>query len=142
MPNTTARLITVDGIQYYYDMGRDKLLSIPRIYLRAGIHRRTVTNEYLQLEGGQPAMSVGDGLFRDATITAINANCESPRSWSVKIFSKGNASPLLTFSLASQSYEEDTSISVDVPRGSILLFKVEGLNIPFPRVLIELAWRA
>jgi hypothetical protein len=141
MPNTTVRILTVDGIQYYYDQTRLKTLSIPRVYLRAGTHRRTVTNEYLQLEGGQPAMTVGDDLLRDATITGITANCETSHTWAVKVFKKGVATPLITFNLASQNHKEDSSLNVDVDKGSVLLFKVEGISIPFPRLFLEVAWR-
>lgn len=141
MPNTTPRIITLNGIQYMYDVTRNKVLSIPKVYLRAGTHRRTVTDEYLRLEDGQPAMSVGDGVIRPATIMAITANCESAHTWTVKIFSKGTPLPLVTFAITAASYKKDEGISVDVPVGSVLLFKVEGNNIPFPRVLLELAWR-
>lgn len=141
MPNTTPRIITVNGIQYMYDASRGKTLSIPKVYLRAGTHRRTVTNEFLRLEGGQPSMTVGDGLTRPATILSINANCETSHSWSVKILKKGVATPLANLSLVTQTYNKDESLNVDVDEGSVLLFKAEGINIPFPRVLLELAWR-
>jgi len=141
VPNTTPRIITLNGVQYMYDVTRGKLLSITKVYLRAGTHRRTVTNEYLHLEDGQPAMSVGDGLIRNATIMGLTANCETSHNWTVKIFSKGNALPLVTLAITGASYKKDDGINVDAPAGSILLFKVEGNNIPFPRVLLELAWR-
>lgn len=141
MPNTSPRIITVDGIQYMYDQTRVKTISIPKVYLRAGTHRRTVTNEYLHLEDGQPAMTVGDALIRDATIMGITANCESNATWTVKVFKKGVALPLVTLGLTGQSYKKDSSLNVDVTMGSVLLFKVEGSNIPFPRILLELAWR-
>lgn len=139
MPNTTPRIVTLNGIQYMYDVTRGKLLSIPKLYLRAGTHRRTVTNEYLRLEDGQPSMTVGDGLIRPSTITSITANCETSVNWTIKIFSKGVLAPLLTFPLTS-SYGEQ-SLNIDVAEDGILLFKVEGTNVPFPRVLLELAWR-
>lgn len=141
MPNTTPRVVTVGGVQYMYDVTRGKLLSIPKVYLRAGTHRRTVTNEYLHLEDGQPSMSVGDGLIRNATIMGLTANCETDHNWTVKIFSKGVVLPLVTLVITGASYKKDEAINVDAPTGSILLFKVEGNNIPFPRVLLELAWR-
>lgn len=133
--------MTVGGVQYMYDVTRGKLLSIPKVYLRAGTHRRTVTNEYLHLEDGQPSMSVGDGLIRNATIMGLTANCETDHNWTVKIFSKGVVLPLVTLVITGASYKKDEAINVDAPTGSILLFKVEGNNIPFPRVLLELAWR-
>jgi hypothetical protein len=141
MPNTTISVLTVDGIQYVYDITRGKYLSIPKVYLRAGTHRRTVTNEFIQLEGGQPSMTVGDSLIRDATIVGITANCETAATWDVKIFKKGTPASLVTFSLVSSSNKGDATLNVDVAKGSVLLFKVEGTNVPFPRAMLELAWR-
>ena len=141
MPNTTPRILTEDGIQYMYDQTRSKMLSIPKMYLRAGTHRRTVTNEYLRLEDGQPAMTVGDALIRDATIMGITANCESNTNWTVKVFQKGSATQLVNLGMVWLSYKKDSSINMDVAAGSILLFKVEGTNVPFPRIILELAWK-
>jgi len=141
MPNATPRIITVDGIQYMYDQTRGKMLSIPKMYLRAGIHRRTVTNEYMRLEDGQPAMTVGDALIRGATLMGLTANCETSADWTVKIYRKGVISPLVTMVLVASAYKKDSSINVDAPAGSVLLFKVEGTNIPFPRIILELAWK-
>ena len=124
-----------------YDQTRSKMLSIPKMYLRAGTHRRTVTNEYLRLEDGQPAMTVGDALIRDATIMGITANCESNTNWTVKVFQKGSATPLVNLGMVWLSYKKDSSINMDVAAGSILLFKVEGTNVPFPRIILELAWK-
>lgn len=124
-----------------YDQTRSKMLSIPKMYLRAGTHRRTVTNEYLRLEDGQPAMTVGDALIRDATIMGITANCESNTNWTVKVFQKGSATPLFNLGMVWLSYKKDSSINMDVAAGSILLFKVEGTNVPFPRIILELAWK-
>lgn len=142
MPNTNLRILTVNGIQYCVDASRGhKLLSIPKIYLRAGVHRRTVTNEYLRLEDGQPAMTVGDDLPRNATIVGITANCESSATWTIKVFEKGNALPLIVLPIISNTKAENQLLNQDVSAGSVILFKVEGTNIPFPRVMLELAWR-
>jgi hypothetical protein len=141
VPNTSPRIITVDGVQYMYDQTRGKTISIPKMYLRAGAHRRTVSNEFLRVEDGQPTMTVGDALIRNATIMGITVNCETNTNWVVKIFKKGTALPLVTLNMTWASYKKDSTLNIDAPMGSILLFKVEGLNIPFPRVLLELAWR-
>jgi hypothetical protein len=141
MPNTYLAVLTVDSLHYIWDENRNKTLSITKVYLRAGTHRRTVTNEYMHLEDGQPAMTVGDALIRDATIMGITANCETNHNWAVKIFRKGVTSPLVTLNMVGQNYKKDSTLNVDVSGGSVLLFKVEGINVPFPRVFLELAWR-
>lgn len=142
MPNTTIRILTSNGIQYCVDMTRgQKVLSIPKLYLRAGTKRRTVTNEYLRLEDGQPAMTVGDDLPRPATIVGITANCETAHSWTLKVFMKGSPTALVVLPIISNTKAENQLLNQDVPAGSVILFKAEGNNIPFPRVMLELAWR-
>ena len=118
-----------------------KLLSIPKLYLKAGTHRRTVTNEYLRLDDGQPAMTVGDNLLRDATIVGVSVNCETTHSWTLKVFAKGSATPLVILPIVSSTKAENQLLNQDVPAGSVILFKAEGTNIPFPRAMLELAWR-
>jgi len=140
MPNTFPRIITVDGIQYMYDINRLKMLSITKIYLKAGTHRRTVTNEYLHLEDGQPSMTVGEGLMRNATIIGITAHTESAHSWTIKVFKKGDPEPLVILPIVSATISDKLTLDRDVPAKSVLLFKAEGTNIPFPRVMLELAW--
>jgi hypothetical protein len=141
MPNTFPRILTVAGIQYMYEAVRGKMLSIPKVYLKAGTHRRTVTNEYLRLEDGQPSMTVGEGILRNATIMSITAHTESAHTWTIKIFRKGSPTPLVILPIVSAIMGENLSLDADVPASSVLLFKAEGTNIPFPRVTIELAWK-
>jgi len=141
MPNTDMRLTSRDGILYAYDISRNKLLSVPKLYLRAGTHRRTVSNEYLRVEDGQPTMSVGDMLLRDATITALSINCETASSWTLKIFKKGSHTPLVTLAMVSNTIASNQTLNADVSAGSVIQFKVEGVHIPFPRAMLELAWR-
>ena len=142
MPNTTIRIITDNGTHYCVDMTRGhKLLSIPKLYLKAGTHRRTVTNEYLRLEDGQPAMTVGDNLLRNATIVGVTVNCETAHTWTLKVFAKGSPTPLVILPIVSNTKAENQLLNQDVPAGSVLLFKAEGTNIPFPRAMLELAWR-
>lgn len=142
MPNTFPRIVTVNGIQYMTDASRGyKLLSIPKLYLRAGTKRRTVTNEFLQLEGGQPSMTVGDNLPRAGTIVGITANCETVSSWVLKIFKKGVPTPLVSLPIVSNTKAENQTLNQDVDAGSVILFYGEGSNIPFPRAMLEIAWR-
>lgn len=136
MPNTYPR-----GSMYIWDPERLKMLSINRIYLRAGTARRTVANEYLQLEGGQPSMTVGDALIRDATLISVTANCETTATWTLKVFAKGNPTPLAVLPMISNTTASNPSLNKDVPAGTVIQFFAEGSNIPFPRGLLELAWR-
>lgn len=136
MPNTDSR-----GSMYIWDPERMKMLTINRMYLRAGTARRTVANEYLQLEGGQPSMTVGDALIRDATLISVTANCETAHSWTMKVFAKGNPVPLAILPIVSATTASNPSLNQDVPAGTVIQFFAEGSNIPFPRALLELAWR-
>lgn len=130
------------GIAYSYDRERGKHLSFDRIHLRAGASGRTVTNQALRLEDGQPAMSVGDHIPRIATIVGLTANCETPATWTVEICRKSDPdNPLVSFAMIDEESGSKQDLNVDILSGDILIYKVKGTNIPMPRIIIEIAWR-
>jgi len=141
MPNTTMRLINVNGIVYAYDGDRSKMLSISKEYVKAGIKRRTVTNEFLHVEDGQPTMSVGYPLIRPATITGLIIHCETAASWVLHILRLGSPSPLVSLAMSANTIASNQVLNRDVVAGSVLQLKAEGTNIPFPRAILELAWK-
>jgi hypothetical protein len=86
-------------------------------------------------------MSVGDDLLRNATLVGISANCETTATWSLKIYSKGNPVALVILPIISNTKAENVLLNQDVAAGSVILFKAEGTQIPFPRAMLEIAWR-
>jgi hypothetical protein len=141
MPNTYARIIHKDGIDYLFDIDRLKTLSITKSYLKAGTKRRTVSDEFLHLEDGQPSMSIGDLIPRNATIIGATALCETPHSWSFSVFKLGDPTPVVTLPVLSDTKASNLALNEDIDASTVLLFKAEGTNIPFPRIMLELAWR-
>ena len=141
MVNVGPRIFIKDGITYIYDESRGKILSIPRAYLSAGVKSRTVTNQFLKIAGDIPTMGVGNDILRNGTIVGLTANCEVSSTWILEIYKKGTSTPIATLSLSGQTKKEDTTIDVDVNKGDILQFKVNGTNIKLPTALLELAWR-
>ena len=141
MPSTCPRVHMVNGIQYVYDTEREKFLSVAKLYLRAGIRFPSVSNRMMRLEDGQPTSSVGDLLLRDATITGVTANCESAADWYLRIYQRGVPAEIMSLHINSALEASDLALNVDVSAGDILLFKVDGVGIPYPRALLELAWR-
>ena len=135
------RIITVDGVSYTYDRVRGKLLSTSRMYMRAGAAGRTVTNQYLRAEDGQPLMSVGDAMPRNATIVGITANTESSATWTVEVYKRGSVTLLASLPLVAISSWQVINLNADIASGDILLIKAVGANIPMPRSIIEIAWR-
>lgn len=141
MPTTCPRFIVVDGIQYIYDVTRGKTISTSRIYLRAGMKHHAVSNKLLRLEDRQPTGVVGDAMPRPAVITAITGNCESNATWNLKIYKKGTALELVDLPIVADVFGSNTALNKDLDTGDVLIFKAEGSGIPYPRALLELAWR-
>jgi hypothetical protein len=84
---------------------------------------------------------VGDAMLRKATIIGLNAQCETPHTWTIKIFVKGNPVPVVILPIVSDTMGQNLLLNEDIASANVLLYKVEGTNIPFPRILLELAWR-
>lgn len=141
MPSTCPRIIIVDGVQYIYDVTRGKIVSAARIYLRAGMKHHSVSNKLLRLEDGQPTGIVGDALPRPSVITSITANCKANATWNLKIYKKNSAVELVNLPIINNIFGYNTSLNEDLDVGDVLIFKAEGSDIPYPRALIELAWR-
>lgn len=141
MPNTFPRIIVREGISYIYDQTRGKILSTARPLLRCGRRFDTVTNTYLRVEDGQPAMAVGDALIRPATITGLTLNCEFNATWAFEVYKRGSPTLLASLSVIAGKEAHSAAIDADVAAGDVLLFKANGVNIPSPRAIVEIAWR-
>lgn len=141
MSSVGRRVKIVNGITYLYDCTRSKYLSTSRAYLRSGIRHRKVTNQYMRVEDSQPTMTVGDDLPHNGTIVGLTANCEVPSTWVFEVYKKGTPTSIASLSLSSQASKEDETVDVDVSKGDVLLFKLNGVQIPFPRGMVEIAWR-
>jgi hypothetical protein len=140
MANAGYRLIQQDGITYMFDTSRQKVLSITRAWLRAGVHSRNVSNQYLRVEDGQPMMSVGDVMPRPGTIVGINANTEVAATWTLEVYKRGASLPVYSLLISGQTQAEDT-VNVDVNTGDVLQLKLNGNHVAFPRAALEIAWR-
>ena len=141
MPSTCPRIIVVDGITYVYDVTRDKIISTTRAYFRAGMKHPSVSNKLLRLEDRQPTGLVGDALPRPAVITSVTANCGANATWDLKIYKKGTALEIVTLPIVAGMFAVDLTLDEDLTTGDVLLFKVVGTGVPYPRALLELAWR-
>jgi hypothetical protein len=140
MASTGPRLISNNGILYWYDLARSKVLSVDRKTLRYSIRSRTVKNQFARLEDGTPTMSVGDFINRNATITGLSAVTEIPQTWDVEIYKNSDTVPIAILNLNTEQFKNG-DYNVDVASGDILHVKASGENIQFPIITIELAWR-
>lgn len=142
MASSGIKIVERFGIAYSFDRARQKHLSFNRMYLRSGVAGRNVTDQYLRLEDGQPAMSVGDKVPRVATIVGLTANCETPADWTVEICRLSDPeNPLVSFAIVNDSSGVKTDLNVDIGSGDILVYRIKGTNIPMPRIIVEIAWR-
>jgi hypothetical protein len=140
MANSGINVVVKDGVSYVFDEARGKLLSIARVCLWSAVKSREVTNQFMRLEDGLPAMAVGDVVTRNGTITGLSLNTEASYSWTFEVY-KQPSTLLASLSAFSQSKSFDNTLNVDVNAGDVLLFKANGTNIPLPRGMVELAWR-
>ena len=141
MANAGIRLIHDNGIAYIHDCIRVKLISTSRIYLRGGVKSRKASNQYLRVEDKQPTLSVGDSLPRPGTITSLTANCEVASTWILEVRRKGSVAVLASLAINASDRAEDTSLDIDVNQGDVIQLFMNGVNISFPRGLLEIAWR-
>ena len=140
MADAGPRIIVEDGIAYLYDRTRSKFLGT-RAYLRYGASGRSVSDQFLKVEDGQPTMSVGDMLPRKGTIVGITANTEIVGTWEVEVYKKDTALPIANLVINSLSKLSDTNYNVDIDSGDIIMVKAKGSDIHLPRVIIEVSWR-
>lgn len=141
MADAGPRIVVSDGISYLFDQSRGKLLSISRLTLRAGSQSRVVSNQYLRVEDRQPTMSVGDVVPRNATLVGITANCETSHTWVLEIRKRGSLDPLVSLNVLTDNMAKSTALNVDINADTVLQFFVNGINVPVPRGLLEIAWR-
>lgn len=140
MADAGPKIIVDDGIPYLFDRIRQKFLG-SRMYLRFGIASRTVSNQYLRMEDGQPSLSVGDMVPRPGTIVGITANTEVPSIWVVEVYKQGVPDPIATLSINNLSKLSNTNYNIDINSGDIIMVKAKGSDIQTPRVIIEITWR-
>lgn len=141
MTNVGPRILVQDGVTYVYDNTRGKMLSVDHLILRAGRKWPNVTNQALRVEDGQPMITVGDTIKLPATIVGLNANCESNATWTLQVLERSSPTVLASLTLVGESKKYDNTINVDVSAGAVLILKVNGVNVPYPRAMVELAWR-
>jgi len=127
MPNAALRVYVKNGISYVWDKDRNKILS-SREYLKYAVRHKKVKNQFLRMEDGLPCMAVGDPMIRPGTITGIIANCAEPHTWTIQVFKKGDATPLVSEDIVVSTKLLKPYLDVDFEEGDILQCFASGVR--------------
>lgn len=140
MANAGPRLIVVDGISYMWDRTRGKFLSQTRNYIRAGVNLNKAKNQSMRAEDGQAMLKVGDAMPRNGTIVGITLNTRSLATWTLEVRKRDSETPLALFPVVNKN-QDSKNFNVDFNSGDVLQLYINGVDVPFPRGMIEIAWR-
>ena len=129
------------GVPYTLDPIRDKFLSLARPMFTAGATGFGVTHRYLQTPGDVATAGLqGILLPRAATITAMTAKSRSGGGWLFEVRRNG-ANITLASQFVAAGVGLNANMDIDLNAGDWLQFYANGVNIGFPEVAVELAWR-
>lgn len=141
MASVGKRVIVNNGIQYVYDSTRQKFLSATRVIVEAGVRFHQVTNTVLRTSDGSPMSVAPYYLLRNATIVGLSGQSEVGHTWILSVLKNDNPSAISFVSLVNQSFVQNLGLNIDVDLGDRLVLKAVGTNIPFPKGILEIAWR-
>lgn len=133
------------GIVQYYDVGRDKLLSVDRENFAFGIdHRNIVGKRWLKIVGSVKSNMSGYKIPRNATITAITVqtkNNVTEARFNIRV--NGSPSDTYTSILSNNNETINNNLNIDINQGDYLQVFMSVLvgNVDFPVVNVEMAWR-
>ena len=121
----------------------DKWLSADRFIVHAARDGRA-KNSYLRYIDGQPSLSTGMRIPRNATIMGIVAQTRGVETWDVRVRRNGVATNLASLTLSGVAGNHTTSLNVDVSTGDRIQIYADTtgmIGIRDPNVWVELAWR-
>ncbi|NER18612.1 hypothetical protein [Spongiivirga citrea] len=130
-----------DGLLYAYDAVRTKWLSIDRTMFGWGRNDANTTDEYLRQYNGALSNNNGWRMIRDGTITAITVQTDAAESCTIEIRKNDTTTIVSSLTLTNEEGRHDNTINIDFNEGDFLQCFLNGTDINFPQVLIEIAWR-
>lgn len=130
-----------DGLLYAYDAVRTKWLSVDRTMFGWGRNSANTTDEYLRQYNGAFSINNGWRMIRDGTITAITVQTDAAESCTIEIRKNDTTTIISSLTLTNEEGRHDNTINVDFDEGDFLQCYLNGTDIDFPQVLIEIAWR-
>lgn len=135
----------VNGILYFEDTTRGKVLSVARENLTFGINHRDVSGKrWLKTTGNVVSSITGYKVPRDATITAITIETQNVVvDGRFNIRTNSSASNIHTTQLLSVSEKIEDNLNYNINKGDyvqVFLWVVSG-DVDYPVVTIEMAWR-
>ncbi len=134
--------VGTNGIVYVYDSVRAKWISMDRppfIFGRKGVTK----NQYLYFAAGSlPSLNSGYRMLRNAVITGMSCQLDSPGTCSIYIRKDKDTVNIATLTLSSETGNQRTDLNVDVSAGEGLQCYLESAAVVNdPMVILEIAWR-
>ncbi len=136
--------ISPDGILIVYDKNRNKWLSAERCAYNYGINHDNINgNRWLCTDANIPSNIVGYRMARNCTITNITSqlrgNCTAELNF--KIDRNGSLIDIHQSILNNVPSRDDNNLNIDLQKGDQLKTVINGTNIHYPLVTVEIAWR-
>ncbi len=148
-PNTTNPtgtssgqfFVANDGLLYAYDVNRNVWLSVDRKMISWGRNSTNTTNEYLRQINGALSNNSGWRMIRNGRITAISVQGDTNQTYTIEIRRNDTNIVLTSINVQNSQGNHDAAVNVDFEEGDFLQCYLNGNNIEYPQVLIEIAWR-
>ena len=134
-----------EGIVQYYDINRDKVLSVARETFSFGIdHRNVIGKRWMKIVGSVKSSTSGYKIPRDATITSLTAQSKNnviEARFNIRV--NGSSSDVYTASMSATNELIIGDLNIDINQGDYIQLFLSVLtgNIDFPVTNIEIAWR-
>lgn len=136
----SSQIEFVDGVPMMPDPGRGKTLSISRSIVRAGDFGQNISDRYLSMDDIPSMNKQGFLLPRPATLTGLWAKSRSTGGWIAEVRRNGVELTVAGISVSGGS-GENSNINIDLDEGDVLQIYASGMNVEFPLVKAEIAWR-
>jgi hypothetical protein len=134
------QIVIEDGVPYFWDSDRSKMLSLARPIIRGGANGNAIDSRYLKMDDVATAGDQGFLIPRPATLTGLWGKSRSTADWTLEVRKNGSNITLASVIISSGSGQDDF-IDLDLDDGDYLQFYAIGNDISHPIVALELAWR-
>jgi hypothetical protein len=134
------QIVIDNGVPYFWDSDRSKMLSLARPIIRGGAYGEAIDSRYLKMEDVATAGAQGFLIPRKATLTGLWGKSRSNGNWTLEVRKNGSAITLASVIISSGS-GQDSFVDLDLDEGDFVQFFAVGNDISHPIVAMEIAWR-
>lgn len=133
--------VASNGLLHAYDATRSKWLSVDRFNVFWGRNNNETTDEYLRQINGAVSSNNGWRMIRNGTITAISVQGNTDQTYTIEIRKNDDVTVITSIMVDNSEGNHDITIDVDFNEGDFLQCYLNGTDIEYPQVMLEIAWR-